>query len=266
MERLVFPRSTPVPAGTDIFLEMAKMRVESYNKTAGAEDGTGIACPECSNRELIAFLNDNGDFQVRPCKCQGHRKTIRRLQAQGLYKRAQKQTLDAYMTDTPTRAALKQMTERFIADTEPHWLAFCGQPGTGKTHLATAAFAQLSYQRGLAGRYLVWPSDARRLKTALVEGDERQLMEYKTAELLYIDDALKTKRGVDPSDADVRLLFELLDYRYTHSLVTIISCERRLEDLRALDEAIYRRIHEMAGPYVSSIDYDIAKIYIPIQQ
>lgn len=45
--------------------------------------------------------------------------------------------------------------------------------------------------------------------------------------------------------------------------MTIISTEMLLEDIRDLDEAIYRRIHEMCGPYIGNIGRDPGKCYRP---
>ena len=153
--------------------------------------------------------------------------------------------------------------QRFIAEKDPKWLLLCGQSGSGKTHLCTAAFVRLSVDRGIDGRYLLWNSDGRRIKAATKEGDERLLNDFKTCSLLYIDDLFKCKRDSEPSDADVRLAFEILDHRYSHKLQTIISTEMLQEDLHYLDEAIHRRIHEMCGPYIGNIGRDPNKCYIP---
>ena len=69
---------------------------------------------------------------------------------------------------------------------------------------------------GLSVRYLVWQEDAARLKAALMDGSyATELLPYKEADVLYLDDLFKTKSGFlqDVSNADVKLAFELLDYR-----------------------------------------------------
>ena len=141
-------------------------------------------------------------------------------------------------------------------------MILCGQSGSGKTHLCTAAFVRLSLDRGLDGRYLLWNSDGRRIKAAAKDGDEQLLNDFKKCALLYIDDLFKCKRDSEPSDADIRLAFEILDYRYNHKLTTVISTEMLLEDIRDLDEAIYRRIREMCGPYIGNIGRDPSKCYV----
>ena len=235
-------------------------KVDTFN--AGSEnDGTGVECEACNNRGMVAFLNDEGVFAVRPCKCSGTRLTARRLQKQGLYEISKKKTLDAFEEKTETQKKLKSLVQKYIAEQVPRWLLLCGQSGAGKTHLCTAAFVKISFVRGVDGRYLLWNSDGRRIKAAAKEGDDRLLRDFKKTKLLYIDDLFKCKKDVEPSDADVRLAFELLDYRYSHKLMTIISTEMQLEDLRSLDEAIYRRIREMCGEYIGSIGRDPHNCY-----
>ena len=101
------------------------------------------------------------------------------------------------------------------------------------------------------------------MKASAVNGDESPINSVKKCELLYIDDLFKSKRGTDPSDADVRLAFEILDYRYNNRLVTIISSEMMLEDIRDLDFALYRRISDMCGPYKVNISPGTEKCFIP---
>ena len=238
-------------------------KVDTYNQSQGADDGTGVQCADCNNRGNIAFLSDGGTFTIRDCKCAGTRLTVRRLQKQGLYEAARVKTLPNFQADTETQRALKGLARKFLKEKELHWMVLCGQSGAGKTHLCTAVFVQLSFNRGLDGRYLLWNSDGRRIKAAAKDGDEQLLNDFKRCKLLYIDDLFKCKRDSEPSDADVRLAFEILDYRYSHKLMTIISTEMLLEDIRYLDEAIYRRIHEMCGPYIGNIGKDPGKCYVP---
>lgn len=249
--------------GEDPFRAMAEAKVNTYNQSQGEDDGTGIQCEICNNRGSVAFLNDDGFFTIRPCKCAGTRLTVQRLQKQGLFDIAKEKTLPSFRTDTDTQRALKSLAVRYVKEQEPRWMILCGQSGSGKTHLCTAAFVRITLDRGLDGRYLLWNSDGRRIKAAAKEGDERLLNDFKGCALLYIDDLFKCKRDSEPSDADVRLAFEILDYRYNHKLMTIISTEMLLEDIRYLDEAIYRRIHEMCGPYIGNVGKDPGKCYVP---
>lgn len=228
-------------------------RVDSYNATTGMDDGTGVQCDLCRNRGAIAFVDPiSMHFTVRPCKCQATRRTVTRLQKQGIYNQAKRYKLSSFHTDTETQKVMKRTVERFLADHTGHWLMLCGQSGAGKTHLCTAAFVQLSFREGMDGRYFLWNANGRQLKAASMEDDSGLWDKYKKCELLYVDDLFKGK--LDPTDADVRLAFELLDYRYGNQLTTIISSEMSFGQLTALDEAVAGRIKEMCGSYLVNIE------------
>ncbi len=249
--------------GVDPVLAMEQNKVYTFNQTQGPDDKTGVQCDVCKNRRRIAFLNEEGKISIRSCKCEGTRLTVSRLQRQGLYEISKRKTLDKFRADTKTQRALKSIVQKYIAEDSPAWLLLCGQSGAGKTHLCTAAFVRISFDRGIDGRYLLWLSDGRKIKAAAKEGDEQLLNEFKKCSLLYIDDLFKCKHGTEPSDADVRLAFEILDHRYNHKLRTIISTEMLLEDIAYLDEAICRRIREMCGKYIGNIGRDPRKCYTP---
>ncbi len=233
-------------------------RVKAYNATKGGEDGTGITCPDCNNKGTVAFVSpDSGNFTVRPCKCYGLRCTIKRLQKCGVWHQAQRYRLDNFQTDTPTRRAMKSITERFLQEYKGHWLMLCGQSGAGKTHLCTAAFVSLTYQAGLCGAYFLWNRDGRRLKANVLEDPEKLWKRYRESELLYIDDLFQGSR----SEADRRMAFELLDYRYNNDLPTVLSSELSFQQLLELDQAIAGRIREKCGPFLVDIAPEIRKNY-----
>lgn len=238
-------------------------KVDTVNSTPGSDDGTGVDCPLCMNRGYSLKLTEDGYLLSVPCKCEGQRKTVRWLKGQGLYDQAMEQTLDSYKTDSAFQSAMKQRVIAFLEGNGHPWLILCGQPGAGKTHLCVAAFYQMAIRYGLNGRLLLWLSDGRRMKAAAKDGDEHRLNEFKNCELLYVDDFMKCKRGTDPSDADIRLAMDLLDHRCRKKLPTIISTELTLQEIRDLDEAIYRRIHQMCGPNIGNIGRDPGKCFIP---
>lgn len=233
-------------------------RVATYNAVKADEDGTGVSCPVCNGKGTVAFVSpDSGNFTVRPCKCYGTRKTVKRLQKCGVWQQAQRYKLESFQTDNPTRRAMKSVTEGFLRAPKGHWLMLCGQSGAGKTHLCTAAFVALTYRLGLCGEYFLWNRDGRKLKAAVLEDPENLWPRYREAELLYIDDLFQGSR----SEADRRMAFELLDYRYNNDLITILSSELTFDRLLALDEAIAGRIREKCGPFLVNIAPGAGKNY-----
>ena len=78
-----------------------------------------------------------------------------------------------------------------------------------------------------------------------IKNEERYIDEvnaYKRAKLLYIDDFLKVGKNAQPTDADISLAFEMLDYRKEYELPTMVSTERSIEEILLIDEAVGGRL------------------------
>ena len=152
-------------------------------------------------------------------------------------------TFDNYIADQPWQVeSLK--TARAFVESGCGWLFVGGQVGAGKTHLCTAVINAFM-ARGYQCAYMAWKDDGTKLKALVNEGEqyEKMINRFKTAQVLYIDDFLKTKQGEMSTVGDVNLAFELLNYRY-NNLVTIISSERFIAEIELIDEAVGSRIVE----------------------
>ena len=80
---------------------------------------------------------------------------------------------------------------------------------------------------------------------------ESKVNEYKNTDVLYIDDLFKCKQnGTDEiTNADIKLAFELTDYRARNGMITIISSNSNIEEIINADEALGSRIFDMSGEY-----------------
>ena len=117
-----------------------------------------------------------------------------------------------------------------FAEQPENWLLFMGRHGCGKTHLA-AAIANYRQQRGEPPCFVVVPELLDFLRQGFSEENPvsyHEVFEYlRTAPLLILDD-LDTQTDI----LWVReKLFQLLNYRYTSCLPTVITTAARLEDL-----------------------------------
>ena len=136
-----------------------------------------------------------------------------------------------------------------------------GQTGCGKTHICTALTVSL-INSGKSARYMLWTDEAARLKACVNDDQYASLMwPLKAVGVLYIDDLFKpTGASGQPTQADIRLAYELINYRYNSTnKVTIISSERTTGELCEIDEAIGGRIVEKSGQYCINIARDRAK-------
>lgn len=121
-------------------------------------------------------------------------------------------------------------------------IMFCGQPGSGKTHLGTAICSRLLYM-GIPVIYMAYRNAMTRIKQRITDETayNRELGKYMDADVLYIDDMLKGRL----TETDVNVIYEIINYRYMNSLPLIISTEKDLNGLLMFDEATASRIIEM---------------------
>ena len=242
---------------------MAKMRVDCINSSRG--DLKGYDCPQCLNRGMVAVARDDGSFYTQECDCMKIRRCICEMERSGLKGIIEEKTFEAYIEGEPWQKAIKAGAMAY-AETLAGWLLFCGQSGSGKTHLCTA----VCRQRLLLGdevRYMSWREKVAELKAMSLDNERRAeiINGYKTAQILYIDDLYKVGKATDgssnPSGADVGLAFEIINHRYINHLPTIISTEKTPQELVNIDEATGSRIVEMAGSNVFSIAKDAKRNY-----
>lgn len=241
----------------------AKMKADTINSTSG--NLTGHDCPKCLNRGTIAIPRDDGSFYTKECDCMKIRRCVWEMERSGLKNIIREKTFEAFTTTEQWQKAIKAGAMAY-ADNSEGWLLFCGQSGSGKTHLCTA----VCRHRLLAGdevRYMPWRDKIAELKAMSLDNDRRAeiIHGYKTAQILYIDDLYKVGRAADgssnPTGADIGLAFEIINHRYINHLSTIISTEKTPQELVEIDEATGSRVIEMAGGNVFSITRDTKRNY-----
>lgn len=235
-------------------------RVDLYNKTKGSLEG--YDCPECNNRGDFGKLDEDNLVMVSiPCRCMKIRKSLRAIEKSGLSSVMQKLTFESYEVSNDWQKYIKNKAIAFINDSADNWFYIGGQVGSGKTHICTAITISL-FKQGKDGLYMLWKDNTAELKGAMYsEGYDKEISKYKEAEVLYIDDFLKTSNKQPPSSADINIAFEILNYRYINKLTTVISSEWTLSEIIEFDEATGSRIKELSGEYLLTISKDSKKNY-----
>lgn len=255
--------------------EREERNAQTYNRQEGRlNESDGYLCDICHNKgqiakaELSPFPSTEGEAVYNlvfyPCKCMKARNSIKRLKRSGLEPTIKAFTFDKFNAESPWQGQIKKAAMEFAKNQEG-WFFIGGQSGCGKTHICTAICRELI----LAGKdvlYMRWRDEAVRLKGYVTEPDVySSLIEpYKQAEVLYIDDLFKTGKvkGMRqmPTEADVNLAFEIINYRYMNpELITIISSECGIDELETIDEAIAGRIFERSVSF--SVKRDREKNY-----
>lgn len=215
----------------------------------------GFDCPDCLNRGWFLRVREDGSRYNEECRCMVLRRNLYRIRASGLEDMMGRYTFAAWQTPEPWQRAILDKAKAYAENPEG-WFAVCGRSGTGKTHLCTAICGELLHS-GVEVRYLLWRDTIPKLKAAVKEPEEyRQIMEpLKTVKCLYIDDLFKSGKGATPTDADVSVAFELLNYRYNNrNLLTLISSELSVDEISEIDEAVGSRIYERTKERKNYID------------
>lgn len=249
--------------------EYAQIQADDLNKIIGnANEYDGYNCSKCNNRGFIHIVKENTDYSYyyasqTDCECKPIRNTLRRAKESGLGDILTANTFPKYETIHDWQKQIKDKAQAFCQDEQAKWFYMGGQTGAGKTHLCTAITGHY-IKKGYNCRYMLWRDDAVKLKSLV--GDnwlyQEKIAPFKKADVLYIDDFLKTQDGTEPTRADLNLAFEIINFRYQDSKkITIISSEFTLNKALEFDEATIGRIYQLTGNYKINIDKDRAKNY-----
>lgn len=225
------------------------------NEAVGNLDD-GYNCERCRNKGFIYTTAEDGELLSNECPdCYNVRTSLRLLKSSAL----EDKTFENFVVKSDWQGGLLRAVKEFAADASEKWLFICGQSGCGKTHLCTAALREIILTQNKAVRILKWVEGSRSLKASVNDSGYASAADtYKGAEVLYIDDMFKGG-GNAISNADLRLAFELLDYRYLKGLTTVISSEFSFDNILRADEAIAGRIRERAGKYLLHVRKDSGK-------
>ena len=225
---------------------------ERMNEAVGNK--TGYDCPVCKNKGVIYRLDESGNIVARPCKCLAMRKARKYMEQSGLGTLLDRCTLDSYIAKEAWQEKAKKTAEEFISCGE-NWLYVGGQVGSGKTHLCVAVTREF-LQRGVKSLYVLWLTEAQRLRTAVNDDVYSKIMRrLTTVPVLYIDDFLKVQNGEYqhsskpvPTPSEIKLAFDLVNQRYNNPrLITIFSSEHMLNEVSAMDSGLASRIYERCG-------------------
>lgn len=212
-------------------------------------------CDKCEDTGWIHYVKDGYSYSC-PCDCVRMRSARKRIEDSGLAGEIKRLTFDSYRVYEPWQEKIKTSVQGYVdkimemdgTNERKPWLFIGGNSGAGKTHICTAACGKL-LENGYPVIYMQWIPEVRRLKESIGDDDayEELIDRYAGAKILYIDDLFKqtTKDAPRPTDADVRIAFEIINARYIANLPTIITSEWHLvPELLSVDEGTFSRVYE----------------------
>ena len=229
--------------------------------------GDGIDCPLCLNKghTYVVLIDDRGWARrfYKTCECAKRRLAVRRIRESGMERALEQWTFQSFQDTEPWQGRMRDTAMDYLREgvKAGAWMYVGGQSGCGKSHICTATAGVILRKKEV--RYMAWPYEAQKAKAVAndAEAYEAQAKPLREAEALYIDDFLKPGVGRDGGEAqataaDLKLAFDILNYRYVNRLPTIISSEWFSSELANIDEAIAGRVIESAGAYRVDIGRD----------
>lgn len=241
--------------------QLVQMRVDSYNKSKGAL--TEVDCPICNNKGHIMKIRNNELYgleeYVIECECMERRKLLYKARKSGLGKYLKK-TFNDYEAEEQWQTDIKQKAISFCEADNKEWFVILGQSGAGKTLICSIIANDYLFNKNKSVVYITWTDFISRLKRDLMSDNANAVSKYidevKNAEILFIDELLKKY-----NETDLKYIIEIINYRCTAELKTIISSERTAAELLDIDEATFGRMVEESGRYITNIKKDRKKNY-----
>ncbi len=243
-----------------------KERAEREAKYYNDREGTAglVDCPKCKNKGLImkvVFTELYNDYItcVYECECMNKRKILRKAQKSGLGEYLDKRFND-YIATEDWQKNIKTKAIEYCKSDNNYWFVTLGQSGAGKTLISSIIANYLLLKQEKTVIYITWTDFISKLKRDMMSDNSDDVSNYldeiKKVEVLYIDELLKKY-----NETDLKYIIEIINYRYTNNLKTIISSERNIDDLLDIDEATFGRVIEKADRFIINIPKDKKKNY-----
>lgn len=215
------------------------------------------SCEICNGEEVIF----TGERSTKLCKCVPIRNSLMSIYYSEAGEKFRECTLENYVASEEWRKKLKADCIDYLENSGDKWLYIGGQIGCGKSHLCTAVFIEL-LKKGFNCVKMNWKTDSSILKASVNDITyDTKIDKYKKAEVLFIDDFLKTNKATAPTQADTQLAYEIIEHRYNKMLKTIISSEKFTSEIIEFDEAVGSRIVELSAPYILNVARDTKRNY-----
>lgn len=206
-------------------------------------------CEKCNDTGYVIVQRGIYEVAVK-CECYEKRLTLQRLKHSSISEEMQKKGFKDF--DCHKIAALEEAKRKaqsyyqnFLAteNSRNNSIIFCGQVGSGKTHLGMAICNNLLNACNVGVVYMAYRNAITEIKQTVTDKENyyNAINPYCNARVLYIDDLLKGR----PTEADLNVLYEIVNYRYMNNKPMVISTEKLPEELIDFDEAVGSRILEM---------------------
>ncbi|MFR4533147.1 MAG: ATP-binding protein [Thomasclavelia ramosa] len=200
-------------------------------------------CPKCEDRGYTFEIKDGYEVAV-PCECLEKKQSIEKMARSGLTEAFKQRTFKTFIVNNEWQLEAKAKAMDYsknFKETKAS-LMLSGQPGSGKTHIGVATMLRL-IENNTGCVYREYISMLTDLKQTSMDEEEyiRSLEKYINPPVLFLDDFLKG----EPTIADRKHVYKIINTRYLKSMPMIISTEKSVKEILNWDEAIGSRLIEM---------------------
>lgn len=214
-------------------------------------------CELCKDVGYIIKMQPNAQPLMTPCKCMELERVKRLWKNSGINAEVIDKTFSNFEEWSSKSKEMKAIAIKYyrsfaaIKERRRNSILLCGNPGSGKTHIALA-LANNFLKKDIKVVYMSYRDVITSIKQNMIDVEyyKKTLSKYQTCDVLLLDDLYKGK----VNGADINIIFELINYRYLNNLPLIVSTEYTLEKLLGFDEAIGSRIYEMSKDYIVEIE------------
>lgn len=206
-------------------------------------------CLRCRDKGFLSRIDGDGYEIFYQCECSVASRARDMIKRSGISPELQQKTFGNFNTKgneqlSNAKAKAAKYAEDFIRieHDRRNSMLLCGQVGAGKTHLGMAVCGSLM-DSGVAVIYMAYRNAVTKIKQSVIDEEaySREMSQYMSARVLYVDDLLKGKL----TEADINIMYEIVNYRYMNNMPMVISTEKTPNDILAFDEATGSRIIEM---------------------
>lgn len=209
-------------------------------------------CIKC--KDTFWIISNQG--KATRCTCFEQQSIKEQWKAAGLKIDDLDKTFKSYETWNNTTKNIKTVATNYclrfekIRSDRNNSILLCGNPGVGKTHLSIA-LANNFMKKGIKVVYMPYRDILTSLKQNILDKEyyKKLITKYKEAQILLIDDLYKGKI----TEADINIMFEIVNHRYINKLPMIVSSEFTIEHILGIDEAIGSRIYEMSKEFIFEV-------------
>jgi len=232
-----------------------EMQIEVW-RTGRNDDYRGRECPKCKSKKEERQKLEEQERQNQVMKRVREINIKKFNENSGIALRYTDKDLINYITKTEQEMKALKVCNDYVNNFEDHLikgrcLIFCGNAGTGKTHLACAIVSEVINTYAKQAVYTTIGKIFRAVKSTYskssTKSEEEVLLEFTRPSLLVIDE-IGVQYG---SDTEKNILFEVVNDRYEKLKPTIIISNLSLSSLTEFaGERVVDRLKENGGKLI----------------